>query len=489
MSKYIEPKSRDQIRMFTSFDDMVSVDNIVRIIDEIINQMNLSISDFVNGGVSNFGRPAHNPILLLKLYIYCYFNGIRSSRKIEKECTRNIELKWLMGEIVPDHKCIANFRKNNGEAIKKTFREFLTMCDMLGLLGKSIVAVDGTKVRANNSKKKCYTPNKLQEMLNYFEKRVIEYERILTENDEKEDYKESLDLKRTNINDIKDKLKETKAKIDEITTRKKEMQIKNIKQITMTDTDSRLMKTANKGSDIAYNAQIAVDSKNHIIVATDVTNQVSDVEQLSNMSGKVVENLNIEKDEKIIIIADKGYYSAAELIKCSEDKRIDPIVAIPGTAAPVSDEKYNIDNFKYDEVSDTYKCPEGSNLVNVSKPISKEQVYKNADACQTCENRNKCTKAACREISRTEKSKIKEEAKQKLSDNTEVYAERQKLAEHPFGTMKATLGFTNYLTRGIESVKIENILHILAYNFKRVINIYKNKGELCLINKLITETK
>jgi transposase len=450
---------------------MVSVDNIVRIIDEIINQMNLSISDFVNGGVSNFGRPAHNPILLLKLYIYCYFNGIRSSRKIEKECTRNIELKWLMGEIVPDHKCIANFRKNNGEAIKKTFREFLTMCDMLGLLGKSIVAVDGTKVRANNSKKKCYTPNKLQEMLNYFEKRVIEYERILTENDEKEDYKESLDLKRTNINDIKDKLKETKAKIDEITTRKKEMQIKNIKQITMTDTDSRLMKTANKGSDIAYNAQIAVDSKNHIIVATDVTNQVSDVEQLSNMSGKVVENLNIEKDEKIIIIADKGYYSAAELIKCSEDKRIDPIVAIPGTAAPVSDEKYNIDNFKYDEVSDTYKCPEGSNLVNVSKPTSKEQVYKNADACQACENRNKCTKAACREISRTEKSKIKEEAKQKLSDNTEIYAERQKLAEHPFGTMKATLGFTNYLTRGIESVKIENILHILAYNFKRVINI------------------
>jgi hypothetical protein len=393
-----------------------------------------------------------------------------------------------MGEIVPDHKCISDFRKNNGKAIKKTFKEFLTICDMAGLLGKSLVAVDGTKVRASNSKNKCYTPNKLQEMLNYFTKRVIEYERILNENDEKEAAKESLELQATNIEELKEKLNETRAKIEEVTARKKEMEDQNIKQITMTDQDSRLMKSPNKGYDVAYNAQIAVDSKHHIIVATDVTSQGSDVEQLSSMSEKVVENLNIEQGKKVVIVADKGYYSASELLKCEDDERIDPIVAIPGSSAPVLDEKYNIDNFRYDEKDDTYKCPEGSILVNTSRPTSREQVYKNASACQDCENRNNCTKGACREITRNEKSKIKEEAKQKLNDNADIYAERQKLVEHPFGTMKAALGFANYLTRGAEKVKTENILHVLAYNFKRLINIYKSKEEeICLNWELTSE--
>jgi transposase len=471
---------------------MISDNNIVRIIDEIINHMDLKISDFANTKPGTIGRPAHNPILLLKLYVYSYFNGIRSSRKIEKECTRNIELKWLMGEIVPDHKCISNFRKDNAEAIKKTFREFLTMCDMLGLLGKTVVAIDGTKIRASNSKGKCYTPNKLQEMLNYFEKRVVEYEKILNENDEKESKTNTLELNEIKLTEIKEKLKKTREKIDAVTKQKAKMESEKQKQVTITDTDSRLMKSSNKGYDVAYNSQIAVDSKNHIIIATDVTNEVSDVEQLNNMVTQAIDNLGIENDknnEKIDVLADKGYYSASELLKCEEDERINVIVAVPSTSAPLKDEKYNIENFKYNENEDTIICPEGNILLNSSKPTSKEQIYKNINACKNCDNRINCTKAIFREISRNEKSIIKEEAKLKLINNMDKYAKRQNLVEHPFGTIKRNLGFTYYLTRGIEKVKTENILHILAYNFKRLINIFKNKEEICLIEQLAINKK
>lgn len=487
MAKFIQPQLRNQVTMFNSLDTMISDNNIVRIIDEIINQMDLKESDFANIKPGNMGRPSHNPVLLLKLYIYCYFNGIRSSRKIEKECTRNIELKWLMGEIIPDHKCISNFRKDNAEAIKKTFKEFLTLCDMLGLLGKTVVAIDGTKMRAENSKSKCYTPNKLQEMLDYFEKRVIEYEKILNENDEKEAKSEIIEINEVKLTEIREKLKNTKEKIDDVTKQKATMEAEKQKQATITDPDSRLMKASNKGYDVAYNSQIAVDSKHHIIIATDITNEVSDVEQLTNMATQAVDNLDIKKDksnEKVIILADKGYYSASELLKCEEDTRIDVIVAVPSASAPLKYQKYNVENFKYDENKDIIVCPEGNILSNSSNPTSKEQIYKNVNACINCENKIKCTKAVCREISRNKKSIIKEEAKKKLINNMDKYAQRQNLVEHPFGTIKRTLGFTYYLTKGIEKVKTENILHILAYNFKRLINILKNKGEVCLIPKL-----
>lgn len=487
MSKFIQGQSRNQVTMFNSLDTMISENNIIRIIDEIINQMDLKESDFSNFKSGIIGRPSHNPILLLKLYIYCYFNGIRSSRKIERECTRNIELKWLMSEIVPDHKCISNFRKDNGEAINKTLKKFLVMCDMLGLLGKTVVAIDGTKMRADNSKGKCYTPNKLQEMLDYFEKRVIEYEKILNENDENESRIDALEINETKLVEIKEKLKKTKEKIDAVTEQKVKMEYEKQNQVTITDPDSRLMKSSNKGYDVAYNSQIAVDSKNHIIIATDVTNESSDVEQLSNMAAQAVNNLCIENDrenEKVIILADKGYYSASELLKCEEDKRIDVIVAVPSTSAPVKDEKYNVENFKYNEKEDTIICPEGNILLNSSNPTSKEQIYKNTKACKDCENKSKCTKAVCREISRSEKSIVREDAKTKLINNMDKYAQRQNLVEHPFGTIKRNLGFTYYLTRGIEKVKTENILHILAYNFKRLINIFENKGEVRLIEQL-----
>jgi hypothetical protein len=247
------------------------------------------------------------------------------------------------------------------------------------------------------------------------------------------------------------------------------------------------MKASNKGYDVAYNSQIAVDSKHHIIIATDITNEVSDVEQLTNMATQAVDNLDIKKDksnEKVIILADKGYYSASELLKCEEDTRIDVIVAVPSASAPLKYQKYNVENFKYDENKDIIVCPEGNILSNSSNPTSKEQIYKNVNACINCENKIKCTKAVCREISRNKKSIIKEEAKKKLINNMDKYAQRQNLVEHPFGTIKRTLGFTYYLTKGIEKVKTENILHILAYNFKRLINILKNKGEVCLIPKL-----
>lgn len=479
MSNYIEPKSKNQVTMFNNLESMVSKSSVARIIDEIINYMDLKAGDFFNGETSVIGRPKHNPLLLLKLYIYCYFNGIRSSRKIEKECTRNIEIMWLMGEIVPDHKCISDFRKNNGKAIKKTLKEFLLICNMMGLLGKDLVAIDGTKVKASNSKNKCYTKNKLEEMLNYFERKIIEYERILSENDDRESKMETLAITESSITNIKEKLEETKLKIKEVTERKTKMEEENISQVTMTDKDSRLMKSSNKGFDVSYNAQIAVEGANHFIIATDVTNEVGDVTQLNNMSKKAIESLDIKHGEKTTIVADKGYYSASEILKCQEDDRLDVIVAISSSSSPSKNEKYNIENFIYNEKEDNYKCPEGITLINTSKPTSKEQIYKSAQLCQECTHKEECTKSVCRVISRNEKSKIKEKAKQKLHENMEIYNKRQTLAEHPFGTMKRTLGFTNYLTRGLKKVKIENILHVLAYNFKRLINIIKKKGGVC----------
>lgn len=479
MSKFIEPKPRNQITMFSSLDESIDKNNVVRIIDEIIDYMKLKNSDFYKNLETVLGRPKHNPILLLKLYIYCYFNGIRSSRKIEKECSRNIELMWLMGEIIPDHKCISDFRKNNGEAIKKTFKEFLIICDMMGLLGKELIAIDGSKVKASNSKSKCYTKNKLQEMLNYFEKRVIEYEKILNENDERESKLETLEINTSNIKSIKEKLEETKEKIKNVTNQKEKMEKENISQLTITDADSRLMKSSNKGFDVSFNAQIAVESVNHFIIATDVTNEVSDVEQLSLMSNESLKNLDIKESQTLTVVADKGYYSASEILKCKEDKRLDIIVAVPNSISHTKNPIYANENFIYDEIEDNYKCPEGIILINVSKPTSKEQVYKNATECQNCIHKSECTKAACREIIRNDKSAIKENAKKKLNENMETYNKRQSLAEHPFGTMKRSLGFTSFLTRGINKVKIENLLHVLSYNFKRLINILQTKGGVC----------
>jgi len=448
MSAYIKGIDRNQISLgFGSLDDMIDGDNKVRAIDAIIDTMDMTKHEFVNSIPSATGRPPHNPASMFKLYTYSYFEKIRSSRNIEKECTRNIEVMWLMEQVVPDHKCIAEFRRNNKKAIKSAFGEFMEICDELGLLGKSLAAIDGSKFRANNARKKNITVGKAEKKLEYFQKRLEEYMNELDENDEK--------------------VERTKVKIEELESLITSMKEQGINEISLTDPDSRLMGTANMGYEVSYNVQTSVDSKYDLIVVTDVLTAAADQGQLYNMAKQTADVFGSTKDNPLTAVADKGYFEGESLKNCEEDERINAIVARPDERG---NEGYQKSKFIYNEEKDQYTCPHGEILYRKG---TKKQDYSNKRACISCKFREQCTKRENgRIISRSEYEEVFEAATARFNENKELYKQRQMIVEHPFGTIKRTLGFTYFLTRGIENVRTENYLHVMTYNLKRVLNIY-----------------
>ena len=469
MSKYIEGFNTNQYSLFpVSFDEMVEEDNPVRGICAIVDSMDETKLNFIHSQTKRTGRPPYNPVCMFKIYLYCYYNKIRSSRNIEKECKRNIELMWLTGGLAPDHKTIADFRKNNKRAIEAAHTEFIRICTELGLVGKSTIAIDGTKIKANNSRKNNVTISKLNKMIEHHDENIHEYLKQLSQND----IAESTDT-------IKSKLKKAQQKKKECEALIEEMESEGIREKSLVDPDSHQMGASNNGTDISYNVQNAVDEKEHIIVTTDVVTSPADQTQLYAMAEKTVEELEVSDDEAVTVLADKGYWRNDDIVKCEEDSRINAIVAIPNEKG-IQD--YRKSDFLYKEETDEYICPMGQIL---KRWKGKTPSYSNPSACKNCPNRDKCTKSSRgRVIMRNDNEELIETAKKRYKDNYELYKLRQQRVEHPFGTIKRTLGFTYFLTRRLENVKTENFLHVITYNLKRVLNILKVPELVVQLNQI-----
>ena len=515
MQRYEKGDSREQVKV-VSLEEMVEQDNPARVIDAFVNSLDMEKLGIKYAVTKETGRKPKDPSDMCKLYLYCYFNGIRSSRKIERECTRNIEIMWLTDNILPHNRTISDFRKDNKEAIENLFTEFSMLCDMLGLIGKEMMAIDGSKFRASNSRRKNLTKNKVKKMIEHHEESAKKYLELLDENDKEID-NQSLKIKTKE--ELQEKLEAAQKRIKELNEIAEEIEKNG--NISLTDKDSKHMSVSNNGTDISHNVQVAVDSKNHLIVAVDVTSSPVDQGQLHNMSTLAAKKLGIKlketpensedtthdsknieetKSENEIIedaqndegneylmtvLADKGYYQYEDLKDCL-DSGILPIVPKQKSSTKTGNEKYIIDNFIYDRDQDIYICPENKILKNVSKKTSKDYSYKNKAACMECPERDQCTKGPNgRVIKRNEQNDIYDKVNQIMNENKEIYKLRQQIVEHPFGTIKRTLGYTYFLTRGNENVRAESFMHFLVYNLKRVINIIGVKELVAFLNSKI----
>ena len=453
-----------------SLDEMISEDNPVRVLDAFVDGINLNELGFKYATPKTTGRKPYNPADMLKLYLYGYFNGIRSSRKLETECNRNIELMWLIQELRPDYRTIADFRKDNISLLQNIFKHFSLLCNDLGLLGKEIIAIDGSKFRANNARKKNLTKGKLEKMLAYFEQVAKRYLDLLENTDE-----EAKSCVTYSKEEIQQKLTNATQRIHELTEIKQ--QVEENGEVSLTDKDARLMSANNMGYDVSYNMQTAVDAKNHIIVAADVINNPADQGQLYTMANQAKQLLNVEG---ITVLADKGYYTGQCLEKC-EQENIVAIVSRQKSPSSTGNSDYIVEKFKYDADNDCYICPQGESLCNVSRNNKKGKLYR-SKACKTCLHKDECTNnQRGRQIIRGKFHEVMARTDERLANNMKLYKQRQMVVEHPFGTIKRTFGYTHFLLRGIEKVKGEAVMHCLMYNLKRVLSIMGTKQLIAAI--------
>lgn len=466
--RYIEGVNRKRKLSFPEYiDDYITEDNPVRVIDAFVDSLNMVELGFESANPPTVGRPGYDPRVLLKLYLYGEMNRNVSSRKLESETYRNIELMWLLRMLKPDHKVIADFRKENRESIKKVFRQFVALCKQWDLFGAEVIAVDGSKFRASNSKRNNFNEKNLARRIKYIDEKVEKYLTELDENDECDQRS-----RKPSSQEIKEKVKELEKRKEQYEKYQQELKEEDISEISLTDLDARLMSVNNNGVDICYNVQTVVDSKHKLIVDCDVINNPSDQGQLSEMSKKAMSILEVDN---IKALADKGYYNAEDLKVC-EKGHITTYVAKQVFSNATGEREFYLDKFKYDKERNVYICPAGHELVCTRKKAIDETTerisYKNKKACKSCSLRDKCTKSKDgREINRSVDQDFLDIVDKRTAENKELYKTRQMIVEHPFGTIKRGWGFSYFLTRGIESVKTEASLTFLAYDMKRVINI------------------
>jgi transposase len=464
---YIQGEDREQITLFPeAIDDYITEENAVRVIEVFVNALDMMKLGFLRTDPNVTGRPAYNPRDLLKLYIYGYMNRIRSSRRLEAEAGRNLELLWLIRKLKPDFKTIADFRKDNKEAIKNVFKQFSLLCKEWDLYGKEVVAVDGSKFRASNSKRNNFSEKKIQRHLKYIDEKITTYLQELDNNDEGE-----ANTHIPSVEEIQKRIEELNQRKAKYTAMQDRMAATGETEISTTDPDARLMKVNNNGLEVSYNVQTVVDQKHKLVVDSEVINNPTDLGQLNEISLKAKEIFEVEELKSI---ADKGYYSTNDLVKC-ESNHIETYVAKQRRTGNIANPEFQPDKFKYVTEQDVYICPAGQELypgrIRKENDVS-YQVYKNNRACQQCHLKDKCTKSQKgRTIHRNLEQPLLDEIDRRTSNNKELYLQRQKIVEHPFGTVKKIWGFNYFLTRGLKSVQTENKLHFLAYNLRRVINI------------------
>jgi len=413
------------------------------------------------------GRPSYHPSVLLKLYIYGYLNRVQSSRRLEREAGRNVEVMWLLGRLAPDHKTIADFRKDSGRAIKKVCARFIELCRRMGLLTKASVAIDGSKFKAVNNRDKNFTSAKIERRRKQLEESVARYLSQLDTAD-RQDPSETLTLKKVRINEKLEKLKSEMTKLDAI---EKQVLASPDQQLSLTDPDSRSMATSGRGSGVVgYNVQVAVDTENHLIVAHEVTNVGTDRAQLANTAQAAKAALEVDKLEAV---ADRGYFNGEEILAC-EQTGITVTLPKPMTSSAKSEGRFGKQDFVYLADENVYRCPAGEKLkYRFTAEEHGQKLHRYwTDACRTCPIKAQCTTGRERRITRWEHEEVVEAVQERLDKNPEAMRVRRVTVEHPFGTLKMRMGATHFLMKTLPKVATEMALHVLAYNLTRVLNIF-----------------
>jgi transposase len=462
---YVEGASREQRVLFPeALDDYIMEDNVVRFIDAFVDGLKMEELGFAGTAPKETGRPPYDPRDLLKLYIYGYINRIRTGRALERECHRNVEVMWLMRKLCPDFKTITDFRKDNRQAFKGVFRQFVMVCKGLGLLGGEWVAVDGSKFKAVNSGQRNFTKKKLERTLKELDHKV---ERYLDEMDRTDPSEQNTPLDKEGLKHKIEKLKERKGRYEDLL---KELNATGQSQISLTDPDSRAMALTPRG-EVSYNVQTAVDSKYHLIVAQEVTNEGLDNHQLFAMAQGAKEILD---RGEIDVVADMGYYSHEEFQNC-EAAGIKAYVAKPLNSKNTAHGLFGKEKFVYEPESDCYVCPNQERLTfrfQSREYKNKKFRYYWTVACLSCPIKAQCTtNKKFRRIKRWEHEAIAERVQKRVLANSLVMKMRQQIVEHPFGTMKFWNDQRHFLTKGLEKVKGEFSLSTLAYNMKRAVNV------------------
>ena len=462
MSGFIEGENRYQSTLFPErVDDYVEEDSVVRVIDVFIDRLDSSGLGF-KVEPANTGRPGYHPRTMLKIYVYGYLNQVHSSRRLEREARRNVELMWLSSRLAPDFKTIADFRKDNGEAIRLVCREFVMLCRKLNLLGETL-AIDGSKFKAVNNRDKNFTRAKMKRRIAEVEASI---ERYLDKLDAADQAAPAEDTR-----PIKDKI----AALEEEMGRLKKLEVRMLEspdqQLSLTDPDARSMKSRGNGI-VGYNVQAAVDVDRHLIVAHEVTNTGVDRRQLSSMAIQARTVVAPDPKDPLTVIADQGYYRGEELLAC-EEANIIAYVAKADTSGKRGKGEFNRNQFRYIADDDEYECPAGERLIY---RFTREEAGKKirrywSSACVRCSIKSQCTPGDYRRVSRWEHEAVVEAAEARLVDHPNVMRTRRATVEHPFGTLKAWMGSTHFLTKTLDRVSTEMSLHVLAYNMKRVINL------------------
>jgi len=471
MSGFIEGEDRTQATLFPErIDDYVAEDSPVRVVDVFIDDLDISGLGFRTEPNAT-GRPSYHPKIMLKLYVYGYLNRVQSSRRLEREAQRNVELMWLTGRLAPDFKTIADFRKDNGEAIRLVCREFVMLCRKLGLLNNTLVAIDGSKFKAVNNRDKNFTRAKMKRRLTEVGASVDRYLAQLCEVDA------------TETDDDKGAVLEKKiSQLREEMARLKKHEVRMLeapdKQLSLTDPDARSMSSRGTGM-VGYNVQSAVDSEHHLIIAHEVSNVGSDRSQLANVARQAKETLQAEA---LHVVADRGYYNGDEIRAC-EQAGIDAYLPKPKTSPNKAKGLFDRSAFTYIEVNDEYECPAGERLTHRTTSTEKGKEIKRywTSTCSSCAIKNQCTTGNERRVSRWVHADVLDRAQARLDKQPDSMRVRRATVEHPFGTIKSWMGATHFQMKTLPRVSTEMSLHVLAYNMKRAINLLGTKEILATI--------
>jgi transposase len=409
------------------------------------------------------GRPAYHPSVLLKIYIYGYLNRVQSSRRLEQETQRNLELMWLTGRLMPDFKTIANFRKDNGKAIRRVCRQFIVLCRELNLFTQALVAIDGSKFKAVNNRDKNFTSGKMKRRMASINESIERYLTAMDTADRAEPEVAALKKGR-----LQDKIEALKQQMEQLKAIEAQLNASPDKQVSLTDPDARSMKNR-EGGIVGYNVQTAVDAEHHLIVAHEVINEGVDRDQLSTMAEKAKEAIGTDG---LTVVADRGYFKSEGILECTQSG-IKPIVPKTMTSNNLAEGRFDKQDFIYIAEDDEYRCPAGERAIKRCATLEHGlTLYKYwTSACPRCPMKTQCTTGDYRRITRWEHEVVLEAMQERLDRQPDSMRVRRRTAEHPFGTLKMWMGATHFLTRTLARVRTEMSLHVLAYNLKRVMQI------------------
>jgi transposase len=472
MKRFVEGEDRRQATLLPDcLDDYVTDDNPVRVIEVFIDELDLSALGFAGVVPEATGRPAYHPATLLSIYLYGYLNRIQSSRRLERETQRNIELMWLTGRLMPDFKTIADFRRDNGPAIRAACAQFVVLCRQFNLFTRAVVAIDGSRFKAVNNRDKNFTVAKVAKRIEQVEASIARYLAALDRADRQDD-----DVAEAKTVRLKEKIEGLRRQMQSLKEMGKEVEAAPDKQVSLTDPDARSMATSGKGTGIVgYNVQLAVDAEHHLIVAHEVTNIGSDRAQLTLMGQKALDATGCEQ---LAVLADRGYYNGDEVLAC-EGTGVLPCIPKTQTSGNAKRGLFTVVDFIYDAEKDRYTCPAGKHLARGKVRSDRQDNidhYRNLTACSTCVLKPKCTPDKYKRLKRWEHEGVLDKMQARLDRMPDAMTIRRQTVEHPFGTLKAWMGSTHFLTKTLEKVKTEMSLQVLAYNMKRMINIFGVKS-------------